>query len=236
MLRLKPISSLSADPLEPKRVHIVIATIVINVVAVALLVFAPLSNWRTGLALNLFDNVLLLGFVLLHRDGLLARFMVFGLVVGFVELAADAWLVDFTRTLDYSIGGGPMLWRSPLWMPIAWEIVAVQFGYLGLRLQEHFGAFGLAIIGFLGAVNIPYYEEMARRIHWWKYSGCRMISGTPYYIIAGEFLIAVAFALLVKKFRRGNVTATLFAGIIGGAAIFTSYAIGYGLTDGIFHH
>src|SRR5665213_3217961 len=72
MLRLKPISSLSADPLEPKRLHIVIATIVINVVAVALLVFAPWSNWRTGLALNLFDNVLLLSFVLLHRDGLLA--------------------------------------------------------------------------------------------------------------------------------------------------------------------
>ena len=236
MLRLKPISSLSLDPLEPKRLRIVIATIAINVVAVALLVFAPWSDWRTGLALNLFDNALLLGFILLHNDGLLARFMVFGLVVGFVELAADAWLVDFTRTLDYSIGGGQMLWRSPLWMPLAWEIVAVQFGYLGLRLQEFLGSFGLVVIGFLGAVNIPYYEEMARRIHWWKYGGCRMISGTPYYIIVGEFLIAVAFAMLVKKFRRGNIIATLLAGIAGGAAIFFGYAIAYGLTDGIFHH
>jgi hypothetical protein len=236
MLRLKPISSLTLDPLEPKRLRIVIATSVINVVAVALLVFAPWSNWRTGLALNLFDNALLLGFVLLHRDGLLARFMIFGLVAGFTELAADAWLVDFTRTLDYSVGGGPMLWRSPLWMPLAWEVVAVQFGYLGLRLQEHFGAFGLAIIGFLGAVNIPYYEEMARRIHWWKYSGCRMISGTPYYIIVGEFLIAMLFALLAKRLRRGNLSVTALAGIAGGVAIFISYAIGYGLTDGIFRH
>ncbi len=234
MLRLKPISTLSFDPLEPKRLRIVIATIVINIVAVALLVFAPWSDWRTGLALNLFDNALLLGFVLLHRDGLLARFMIFGLVTGFTELAADAWLVDFTHTLDYSLGGGPMLWRSPLWMPLAWQVVAVQFGYLGLRLQDHFGNFGLAIIGLLGAVNIPYYEEMARRIHWWKYGGCRMLSGTPYYIIVGEFLIAVAFALVVKKFRRGNIFTALVAGIAAGAAIFLSYAIAYGLTDGLF--
>ncbi len=235
MLRLKPISSLSFDPLEPKRLRVVIATIVINVIAVALLVFAPWSDWRTGLALNLFDNALLLGFVWLHRDGLLTRFMIFGLAAGFAELAADAWLVDYTRTLDYSVGGGPMLWRSPAWMPFAWEVVAVQFGYLGLRLQEHFGKFGLFIIGALGAVNIPYYEEMARRIHWWKYGGCRMISGTPYYIIVGEFLIALTFALLVRKFRRGSMVSAVSTGLVAGAAIFISYAIAYGITDGIFH-
>jgi hypothetical protein len=45
-----------------------------------------------------------------------------GVVVGFTELAADAWLV--------------VIWRSPLWMPLAWEVVAVQFGYVGLRLWE----------------------------------------------------------------------------------------------------
>jgi hypothetical protein len=234
MLKLKSIGSLSLDPLEPKRLRVVIATILINVVAVGLLVFCPWSDWRTGLALNLLDNALLIGFVYLHSDGLLARFLIFGLFAGFTELAADAWLVDYTRTLDYSIGGGPMLWRSPLWMPLAWEIVAVQFGYLGLRLQEHFGKFGLVIIGVLGAINIPYYEEMAKRIHWWKYSGCRMISGTPYYIILGEFLIAMAFAVLVRKIRRGHVFAAAFAGILAGVAIFLGYAVAYGITDGIF--
>jgi hypothetical protein len=223
----------TADPLEPQRLMVVLATIVIDVVAVTLLIFAPWSNWRTGLALNLLDNLLLIGFVLLKRDRLLARFILFGLVVGFTELAADAWLVDFTHTLDYSIGGGPMIWRSPVWMPFAWEVVAVQFGYLGLRLQERLGGWGLAAIGLLGAVNIPYYEEMARRINWWRYSGCRMISGTPYYIIVGELMIALAFALLVRRFRT-NVAGALWAGVAGGAAIFVSYAIAYELTDGIF--
>jgi hypothetical protein len=233
MFTSKPASNAQTDALDSQRLRLVIATIVINIVAVTLLVLAPWSNWRTGLALNLVDNLMLLGFVLWKRDGLIARLMLFGVVVGFTELLADAWLVDFTRTLDYSVGGGPMLWRSPAWMPFAWEVVAVQFGYLGLRLQERFGGYGLVAIGLLGAVNIPYYEEMARRIHWWRYSGCRMISGTPYYIIVGEFLIAVAFALLVRKFRSADVRSTLLAGVAGGAAIFVSYAVAYGLTNGI---
>ena len=235
-LKLKPVRSLSMDPLEPKRLRVLIATIVINVVAVALLALAPWSDWKTGLALNLVDNALLLGYVYLHRDGLLLRFMIFGLFAGLSELAADAWLVDFTHTLDYSIGGGPMLWRSPLWMPFAWQVVAVQFGYLGLRLQEHFGRFGLVIIGMLGAVNIPYYEEMARRLHWWRYSGCHLLSGTPLYIILGEFLIAIGFAVLARKFRRGHFVGSIAAGVVGGGIIFLSYALAYGLIDGLFKH
>ena len=110
------------DPaLERGRLCVVIATIVINVIAVSLLTFASWSDWRTGAALNFVDNCLLVGFTVVRRDALLARFLLFGVVVGFTELAADAWLVDYTRTLDYSIGCGPMSWRSPLWMPLAWE-------------------------------------------------------------------------------------------------------------------
>ena len=140
---------------EQGRLRIVIATIVINIVSVALLTFAPWSDWKTGLVLNLEDNLLLLGYVAWRRDIVLARFMVFGLAVGFTELAADAWLVDYTKTLDYSIGGGPMLWRSPIWMPIAWEIVAVQFGMVGLWLWERFGGWGLVAIGGTGRNQHP---------------------------------------------------------------------------------
>ena len=84
--------------LERDRLRVVIATIVINIVAVSLLTFAPWSDWRTGVALNIVDNCLLVGFVLVLRDALLARFLLFGLVVGFTELAADAWLVDYTTS------------------------------------------------------------------------------------------------------------------------------------------
>ena len=222
---------MNARLLETERLRIILATIVINVVAVSLLALAPWSDWRTGLGLNIVDNVLLIGFAVRKRDALMARFIVFGLAAGFVELAADAWLVDFTGTLDYSIGGGPMLWRSPVWMPLAWEVVAVQFGYIGLRLSERFGGRGLMGVALLGAVNIPFYEEMARRIHWWQYHGCRMISQTPYYIILGEFGIALAFAVLARTLRRGSWGVALLSGALAGCAIFVCYALAFGLTD-----
>ena len=216
--------------LERGRLRIVIATIVINVMTVSLLSFAPWSDWRTGAALNFVDNCLLIGFALVRRDVLLWRFLIFGTIVGFTELTADAWLVDYTRTLDYSAGGGPMIWRSPVWMPLAWEVVAVQFGYIGLRLWERFGKTGLVMIGLLGAINIPFYEEMARRIHWWEYSGCRMISYTPWYIILGEFGIAVVFAWLARMVRRSACRAVV-AGVFGGVSIFVCNAVAFLITD-----
>jgi hypothetical protein len=217
--------------LERERLLIVIATIVINVVAVLLLTFAPWSDWRTGAALNFVDNCLLVGFALVRRDALLGRFLIFGLTVGLTELAADAWLVDYTRTLDYSIGGGPIIWRSPIWMPLAWEVVAVQFGYIGVRLRERFGKMGLLLIGMLGAINIPFYEEMARRIHWWQYNGCKMISFTPWYIILGEFGIALVFALLGRTLRRSSWPVAVLTGLAGGASIFVCYATAFLITD-----
>src|SRR5262245_12597655 len=220
------------DPaVERGRLCVVIATIVINVIAVSLLTFAPCSDWRTGSALNFVDNCLLVRFTVVRRDALLARFLLFGVVVGLTELAADAWLVDYTHTLDYSIGGGPMIWRSPLWMPLAWEVVAVQFGYIGLRFWERFGKTGLLMIGLLGAINIPFYEEMARRIHWWQYSGCRMISYTPWYIIIGEFGIAIAVALLARSLRRGSWRVAIVSGVAGGTVIFVCYTAAFLITD-----
>ena len=199
--------------------------------AVSLLALAPWSDWRTGAALNLIDNCLLMGFVLARRDALLGRFLLFGLIVGITELAADAWLVDYTRTLDYSVGGGPMIWRSPIWMPLAWEVVAVQFGYIGLRLWERFGRAGLLLVAILGALNIPFYEQMARKIHWWQYSGCRMLSFTPWYIIVGEFGIALALALLARTLRRGSLRTAVVAGVAGGLSIFVCYAVAFFVTD-----
>ena len=223
----------SADDasLERGRLAVVLATVAINVIAVSLLALAPWSDWRTGAALNLLDNCLLIGFVLARRDAVLGRFLFFGLVVGLTELAADAWLVDYTRTLDYSLGGGPLIWRSPIWMPLAWEVVAVQFGYIGLRLWERFGRTGLLLVAILGAVNIPFYEQMARKIHWWQYSGCRMLSFTPWYIIVGEFGIALALALLAQTLRRGSWRTAVAAGVAGGLSIFICYAVAFYLTD-----
>jgi hypothetical protein len=220
---------------EGERLCVVLATIVLNVVAVLVFAGMPWSNWRTGLGLGLVDNAILITYVIWRRDSLMAHLMIFGLVAGVAELAADAWLVTGTRTLDYSIGGGPMLWRSPLWMPITWEIVAVQFGYIGLRLADRWGGPGLLAAGFLGAVNIPFYEEMARRTNWWSYSNCRMLSHTPYYIIAGEYLIVVFFATLALEVRKKKPALTVLAGAVAGISVLICYGLAYELVDGFIN-
>ena len=87
------------------------------------------------------------------------------------------------------------------------------------------------LIALLGSINIPFYEEMARRIHWWQYSGCRMISFTPWYIVLGEFGNALVFALLARTLRRGSVRTAIIAGVAGGISIFACYAVAFFITD-----
>ena len=62
-------SSLSAEKklIERGRLRVVVATILINVVAVASLTLVSWSDWRTGVALNLVDNTVLLGFSVATR-------------------------------------------------------------------------------------------------------------------------------------------------------------------------
>jgi hypothetical protein len=217
--------------MERQRLLVVFATIFFNVTGVLIFTRFPGSDWKTGLGLNLVDCALLFIHVFRMRDLLMLRLMFFGLVVGLVELLADAWLVDVTGTLDYSVGGGPMLWYSPIWMPLAWMVVAVQFGYIGMRLLEAMGPAGLIINGILGAINIPFYEEMAYHINWWRYSHCRMISHTPCYIILGEFFIAAALGSLAGCSRQRSLGRVIAAGVLGGLAIFASYAVAYLLWD-----
>ena len=200
------------DPrLECQRLRTILATIVVNVLVVGALAFAPWSDWRTGIGLNVIDNAILVAHALRRRDAMMWRLIAFGLRVGLLELPTDAWIIDVTRTLDYSPGGGPMLWRSPFWMPLAWQVVAVQFGYVGLRLKERFGWPGLLLAGALGALNIPYYEEMALRIHWWRYHGAAMVPGThtPWAIVIGEFLIAIYLGYFATWLRRPNKRTTI---------------------------
>ena len=218
--------------LERDRLRVILATVVINVVCVGLLALVPWSSWRTGAGLNVVDNTILVAFMIVRRDRFLANLMLFGLAVGFAELPSDAWLVDFLKTLDYSngvdgAGYNPMIWRSPIWMPFAWQIVAVQFGYIGLRLFERLGWGGLLLAGLLGAVNIPYYEEMALRINWWRYRNCAMLLHTPYAIIAGEFLIAIYLGYAARWLRAERFGRSLVAGLTAGAAIFVGYALPY---------
>src|SRR4029077_11983522 len=57
------------------------------------------------------------------------------------------------------------------------------------------------------------------------------VSYTAWYIIVGEFGIALAFALLARTLRRDSWRVAVVAGVAGGASIFVCYAAGFLITD-----
>jgi hypothetical protein len=58
-----------------------------------------------------------------------------------------------------------------------------------------------------------------------------MISFTPWYIILGEFGIALILALLARTLRRGSWRTAIVGGFAGGLSIFVCYAIAFLITD-----
>jgi hypothetical protein len=58
-----------------------------------------------------------------------------------------------------------------------------------------------------------------------------MLSFTPWYIILGEFGIALALTLLARTLRRGSWRVAILAGIAGGLLIFVYYAVAFFIAD-----
>jgi hypothetical protein len=225
------------NKLEAARLRTVLVTVALSIVTVLSLRDRVWSDGRTALALNMVSIGFFLWHIFLYRDKAMARLLLFGFGLGVAELAADALCVRFTRTLDYSVAHSPMLGLSPFWMPTAWMIVAAQIGYLGRRLIAAFGMKrGMAATALLGAVNIPFYEEMAYHAHWWQYQNCRLLGHTPLYIIVAEMVIGLTLGPLAIRAMHADATwkVAAFAGLIGGLSTIWGGLIGYGLVERVF--
>lgn len=223
--------------LEQKRLQTVLATVALSVLTVVFLRDKPWSDGRTALALNGVSIAIFLWHVAVCKDRVMARLLLFGLGLGVVELLADALCVRFTGTLNYTAAHSPMLWLSPFWMPTAWMVVAAQIGYLGHRAIVRLGTGpGMALTALLGAVNIPFYEEMAYHAHWWQYQHCRMLGHTPLYIIVAEMVIGLTLGPLAIRAMHADATwrNALVAGLIGGLSTIWGGLIGYGLVERVF--
>lgn len=219
---------------EQARLRAVGTTIVLSVAAVLILRDKPWSDGRTALSLNSVSIAIFLGHIVYYRDRSFARLLLFGLGLGAVELIADALCIRYTRTLDYSVARSPMIGLSPFWMPTAWMVVSAQIGYLGRQLILRFGILpGIGLTALLGAVNIPFYEEMAYHAHWWRYQNCRMLGHTPIYIILAELIIGLILGPLAIYAMRTGATwrDVALAGLLGGLGTIGGGIIGYGLVE-----
>ncbi len=218
------------------RLRFVLFTIFVSLVAVTLLRDRPWSDGRSAAGLSAVHSALFLGYIARTRDRGMARLLLFGLCLGVGELAADALCVRFTHTLDYGVAHSPLVGLSPWWMPTAWMIVAAQIGYVGVRLMARFGdRAGTALTAGLGAVNIPFYEEMAFHAHWWRYGHCRMLGHTPLYIIVAELLIGLTLGPLARvALCDPDWRHAAAVGLAGGVGTIVGGLIGYGLVERLF--
>ena len=220
--------------LDVARLRTLLLTIAISLVTVVYLKDKSWSDGRTAVWLNLVENALVLAHIARYKDAGMARLLLFGLGLGVTELVADALCVMFTHSLDYSVAHSPMLWLSPWWMPTAWMLVAMQIGYVGLRLMERFGdRNGMALTALLGAVNIPFYEEMAYHAHWWRYTNCLKIGHTPVYIIVAELAIGLTLGPLARQAIAGTARTAAWMGLCGGLGTIAGGLLGYGLVEKI---
>ncbi len=226
-----------ADFLERMRLRTVLFTVAISLVSVLLLAGKPWSAGWTAASLAILHLSIFGAHALRFRDAGMARLLLYGFTLGVVELIADALCVHFTGTLDYRPSRSAMIGLSPWWMPLAWMNLSIQIGYLGIWLMRRFGNLkGAALTALLGAVNIPFYEEMARHCNWWAYQNCRMLPGThtPLYIIVAELCIGMALGLLAREtLQATSAKQALQTGLLAGLATIVGGLIGYGLVERI---
>ena len=210
-------------------------TAVLSVVTVLVAADAPWSRGWVAAILSVINTAIFLLTIALRRDASLARLFVFSLTLGVVELIADGLCVRSTGTLDYSVAHSPLLILSPWWMPLAWMMVSAQIGFLGACLIERCGVWrGAALTALVGAVGLPFYEQMAFRTHWWQYHDCRMVGHAPVYIIVAELFIGFCLGPLALRALRGPALRDAFlAGLGGGMATIVGGLIGYGLVERI---
>ncbi|HET9109546.1 MAG TPA: hypothetical protein VFN78_01855 [Ktedonobacterales bacterium] len=153
---------------------------------------------------------------------LLVRLLAFGLVAGVCELFTDFSGEVVAHSLSYP-PNEPMLWASPFYMPLSWMVVLTQIGYLAWRLDTLAPRpprwLAMALVGVWGALNIPFYEEMAYHANWWRYAHAPGLGHTPFYVMLFEGLIAVLLPPLLARLQWRAPHAVLLRGLALGAWI-----------------
>jgi hypothetical protein len=161
----------------------------------------------------------LLGILVTHawreRDVVLAKILLFGLVVGFGELPADHFGVVVTETLVYA-PGGPYVGVTPLYMPFGWVVMMVQLGVLAGWLAQRWGTMRACFaLAALGGLNIPAHELLAKYADLWYYQNTPMVLGAvPHYVIFAEAMLGLVIPLLLLR-----VASTSWRGVVGLGAL-----------------
>src|SRR5690348_6295146 len=179
------------------------------------------AGWPTAVATDLVAAGYLLALAARRAwRPLLVRLFVLGFVAGVLELFTDAAGESFAHSLVYP-PGEPMLWASPVYMPLSWAIVLTQLGYLGWRLAglapRLLLALAVLLTGLAGAAIVPFYEEMAYYAGWWHYAAAPRLGHTPLYVLLFEGAIAALLPIVTRALLHLPLSRAALAGLVVGA-------------------
>lgn len=187
------------------------------------------AGWKLATGSTAFTLLVMLAWQARTRDPVFGRWLLIGLVGGWIEITTDAWLVANTQTLLYP-PGEPLVWDSPLYMPFAWMIVLAQTGiiatWLGQRLPL---AAAMLITGLIGGISIPLYELLAHYANYWTYTRTPMILHAPFYIIVSEFLLTLPLPWIGRLALRRPWPYSLALGALVGVLMFPAVLIAWWL-------
>lgn len=178
------------------------------------------AGWPSAVAVDTASLVALLAFCWVREwRPILSRLLVLGMTAGVFELFTDASGERVVHSLLYP-AHEPTIWASPIYMPIAWTIVLTELGYLAWRASSLFPTLStrgvVALCALVGAVTVPFYEEMAYYAGWWRYAGAPHLGHTPLYVILFEGLIAAILPFVTARLaRRGFLYAVIMGVIVG---------------------
>ncbi len=174
--------------------------------------------WYVG-AIEVVLSLYLLALLLFKNlRPLVGRLLLAGFIAGICELFTDASGQSVAHSLIYPLGA-PTLWTSPLYMPLSWMVILTHLGYIAWRLRVLLGVRkAMVLAGFLGAIQIPLYEEMAYYGNWWRYKPTHLMLGhTPLYVLLFEGLIVATLPLLYDRIERRAWLQVALLGVIVGA-------------------
>jgi hypothetical protein len=114
-------------------------------------------------------------------------------------------------------------------------VTLTQIGYLAWRLgtlaprPPRWAA--IPLTGLWGAVNIPFYEEMAFHAGWWRYAAAPELGHTPFYVMLFEGLLVAPLPLLLARLEARGWRGVALRGVALGlwapwTALFTWLLIG----------
>lgn len=169
-------------------------------------------------------------YIAILKDSLMGKFLLCAMIMGFVELFADHWLVEDIKVLTYP-ADGPHIWSSPLYMPFLWGTMTLLNAHIAWIFTLRIGLVKTtAMFMLMGLAMGLKWESMARGAEWWWYSEAGpMISDVPWFIIIGEVFCMMTLPFMLFHLGNRSFVYAVPFGVALGLFIWLGYYLAYSI-------